>query len=459
MTRRLRRLVAALLIPFVLVWSIMIPRQAYAFAPVGAAPIAIVGTLAGGAVVPIVVGVAISGLAYLAFKDLVSLDEVRVPAREGTAGQVPAPSAPATAEPVSGGCMYNSPLGGTLNVSAQGFVDAKNTIAQSGGPSCQWFEVVSENASSCSLSYCQRSNPNIQACGGGGCSSYLAASGGSQLTCPSGYTSSSGSCVLSNARVAVSDGKTDYERSGMTLNAIAGDQGGSLSSTTMTSNSTNDTVAVSGKDSAGNPMQGKIIAKTGGGSLVELKVQKQTAEGISYIETQKIETDANGNTIASAKTASAGTLTYDPANKTYTETAAPVGTIAPSIGGQTGTGTVTFPSDYARQGEAGSAAQSITNTLGPKIDAITQTGADPADPTQPQESEFDQAFFQGTFTNLLGWQLPAHTSQCPTSAFTFDSTSYTIDSHCQLVTNHFSALSAVMSVVWTVLALFILLGA
>lgn len=120
---------------------------------------------------------------------------------------------------------------------------------------------------------------------------------------------------------------------------------------------------------------------------------------------------------------------------------------------------IEFPSDYARQGEAQSAADSINNALGPKLDKITQTGADPADPVQPLGSEFDQSFFNGTFANLLGWQLPAHSSQCPTSAFTFNSTSYTVDSHCQLVTNHFSALSAVMSVVWTILALFILLGA
>lgn len=120
---------------------------------------------------------------------------------------------------------------------------------------------------------------------------------------------------------------------------------------------------------------------------------------------------------------------------------------------------IDFPSDYARQGEAKTAADSINSTLGPKIDKITETGADPADPLQPQGSEFDQAFFQGTFTNLLGWQVPAHSSQCPTSGFTWNGQTYVMDSHCQLVTSHFSALAAVMAVVWTVIALFILLGA
>ena len=138
-------------------------------------------------------------------------------------------------------------------------------------------------------------------------------------------------------------------------------------------------------------------------------------------------------------------------------TAAPAPTKEASIANQPLN--VQFPSDYARQGEAQSAATSITDALGAKIDKITETGADPADPLQPATSEFDQAFFQGTFTNLLGWQLPGHSSQCPTSGFTWNGEAYVIDSHCQLVQDHFSALSTVMAVVWTVLALFILLGA
>lgn len=129
------------------------------------------------------------------------------------------------------------------------------------------------------------------------------------------------------------------------------------------------------------------------------------------------------------------------------------------VGSGGGTTTVQFPSDYSRAGEAGLAAQSINDALGPKLDKISETGTDPTDPAQPQGTEFDQAFFQGTFNSLLGWQMPAHASQCPTSSFDFNSQSYTINAHCQLVANHFSVLASVMSAVWTVLALFILLGA
>lgn len=259
-----------------------------------------------------------------------------------------------------------------------------------------------------------------------------------------------------NPQAAVQDYKQDFTRSGAVMSPISGDQVGALSATRLTTNSADDTVMVVGKDSAGNAMQGKVVALPGGGSRVELKTQKVDAGGQTYVETQTFQTSSAGDVVSATKTAAQTSLTYDPTTKTYTENPNPSGSYSPTPATQQ---EIVFPSDYARQGEAASAAQSISNTLGPKIDKITETGADPTDPTQPPGSEFDDAFFQGTFTNLLGWQLPAHTSQCPTSAFTFNSTSYTIDSHCQLVTNHFSALSAVMSVVWTVLALFILLGA
>lgn len=140
------------------------------------------------------------------------------------------------------------------------------------------------------------------------------------------------------------------------------------------------------------------------------------------------------------------------------QTAAPVApTTQASVGNQLEA--IQFPSDYARQGEAQAAADSINNALGPKLDKITETGADPADPVQPANSEFDQAFFQGTFTNLLGWQLPTHTSQCPTGSFDWLGQTFTMDSHCQLIADHFQAIAAAMAVVWTILALFILLSA
>lgn len=456
MAKRLRWLVSVLLLPFFVFWTVSAPRQAYAFAPVGAAPIAIVGTLASGIVVPVLVGVTISGLAYLAFKDLIGLGEVRVPAREGASGAVPAPAAVVSQPANAGSCSYSGPYGNVTGMAA--WISAQNVVSQSAGPSCQKFHAGTETAApTCSFTY------SIWSDGVSGCPGTLVGNyskgGGQTYSCPAGYTLVNTTCNLVNARAAVDDGKQDFTRSGGAFSPISDDLAGTLSGTRMTTNSANDTVAVSGKDANGNPVQGKIIAKADGGSKVEIKTQKVASNGSTYVETQNVETDSNGDVVSSNQTASAGSLSYDPSSKVYTEVAAPAGTLSPLTSGSGGTQTVTFPSDYARQGEAATAATSITTGLGPKLDAITQTGTDPADPLQPAQSEFDQSYFNGTFTNLLAWQLPAHTSQCPTSSFTWNSATYTIDAHCQLVSNHFSGFSSVMSVVWTIVALFVLLGA
>ncbi len=87
-----------------------------------------------------------------------------------------------------------------------------------------------------------------------------------------------------------------------------------------------------------------------------------------------------------------------------------------------------------------------------------------ADPTVPPGTAFDNAFFQGTFDGLKGWTVPAHTSNCPTA--TIDLTAVpavhrtlTLDYQCTLGETIRAPLSAVSIVVFTIMALFIVLGA
>lgn len=108
---------------------------------------------------------------------------------------------------------------------------------------------------------------------------------------------------------------------------------------------------------------------------------------------------------------------------------------------------IQFPSDYARQGEAQAAADSIKARL--------ENTQDINDPVMP--SEF--AHFGDTFNNLLGWQLPSHNSQCPTSSFQFLDNTYVIDTHCQLINDHFDLFRSVMAVVFVLLALFVVMRA
>lgn len=120
----------------------------------------------------------------------------------------------------------------------------------------------------------------------------------------------------------------------------------------------------------------------------------------------------------------------------------------------TGTGTGSWPDDYARQ----ATVASIDAGIAQLHQDLTRT-EDKADPDIPESSRFTDAFFSGTFDALKGWQLPGHTSQCPVGSFSWNSTTYAIDAHCQLVNDHFNALQAAMTVVWSLLALFIVLRA
>lgn len=128
-------------------------------------------------------------------------------------------------------------------------------------------------------------------------------------------------------------------------------------------------------------------------------------------------------------------------------------------GSGSGTGGATFPSDYARHGEATTAANGIKDAVGTlhgDLTGTTTTG-DPVEPTSG-----DMPGWGSTFSSLLGWQLPAHGSSCPTPSLDLAFMglgSHSMTMHCTLINNHFDALNAAMMVVWTVLALFVVLRA
>jgi hypothetical protein len=119
-------------------------------------------------------------------------------------------------------------------------------------------------------------------------------------------------------------------------------------------------------------------------------------------------------------------------------------------GGEPNTNPIEWPDDYARRGEAEDAADKI-------VDAVMGDGEDiPLDVTV---TDFDSSFFNGTFDNLSAWRVPNHSSQCPVGSFDVFDKTFLIDSHCALVQDYFSELSAAMIVVFSVLALFIVLRA
>jgi hypothetical protein len=169
---------------------------------------------------------------------------------------------------------------------------------------------------------------------------------------------------------------------------------------------------------------------------VVLRTVKLTSEAVPESVTETAVKDANADQVIASSTSNNG----DP-------------------------GTIVFPTDYARQGEAAAAA----NPLGVKLDTLhadlTQKVDGPADPTLPPTSDFEDGFFKGTFSKLLAWNLPPHTSTCPTTTMNLDffgrPLTLKMDEQCQLLNDPAVATVAAVSfdVSWLIAALFIVLWA
>lgn len=134
---------------------------------------------------------------------------------------------------------------------------------------------------------------------------------------------------------------------------------------------------------------------------------------------------------------------------------------APAADPGAGAGTITFPSDYARQGEAATAASTLASRLDVLHGDLSTTTAT-TDPAVPLVDEMPG--WGNTFTDLLSWQLPAHTSICPTPELDLSGVlgaghTYVMNSHCGLIQDNFGTFNAAMTVVWSMLALFIVLRA
>lgn len=281
------------------------------------------------------------------------------------------------------------------------------------------------------------------------------------VSCPNGYSLVSGGCNLSNPYAAVPDNKADYGRIGTTIAQKTGDDTptkvkGVVSQTSYA----NDTVSAVGTDGDGNPRQVSVQALSNGGSLITTRTQRVDANGNSYVENKIVQVSAAGAVNAVSTTSTAQRLEYNAANGSMTVTAAPTSTFAPAVAG-TGAASepIVFPSDYARAGEAVGAANLVNLHLGAKLDALVAESPAPADLELPVASQFDDAYFNGTFTNLLGWQLPAHSGQCPTSSMVFYGSTLVLDAHCAIIDQFAGVLATVATALWTIMALLIVLGA
>lgn len=116
--------------------------------------------------------------------------------------------------------------------------------------------------------------------------------------------------------------------------------------------------------------------------------------------------------------------------------------------------TQTYPTDYARQGEAGAAADRVVTELQDIKADMDKAPILPSEPVPPA-----MPWFGDTFDSLLSWTLPAHSSTCPTWDFSVFGTDFSMNQHCQIIEEYRQDFSAASVLVFLLIALFIVLGA
>lgn len=108
---------------------------------------------------------------------------------------------------------------------------------------------------------------------------------------------------------------------------------------------------------------------------------------------------------------------------------------------------INIPTDYARAGEAAIGAKTITDKL-----AETEPSTDLSEPvlTNPLSDYFNP---------LRAWSMPSVGGTCPFGGFDWNNTHYSFDAGCTLFNDNLTIIRGAMNVVYSLAALFIVLGA
>lgn len=258
-------------------------------------------------------------------------------------------------------------------------------------------------------------------------------------TCPSGYSLVSGNCNLTNPALV------KYEPDGVSTYVVGAD--GKFQPDPRDPD-------IPAANLSGITGQSSVTQKSADGKQTQTTTANPDGS-ISYQTTNEYydETDASTRQFTQNFTINnAGAVTNysssNPAIQVVNGVAQPVSS----------SNQVVFPSDYARTNEAQSAADTVNVKLDTLHDDLTDPGTPNSDPTVPDNGQYTD--FADTFSGLTGWSMPGHSSTCPIASFFSPwGTSYTFDSHCQLITDNWAVLQAAMTVVWTLAALFIVLKA
>jgi hypothetical protein len=466
---RLKLKLLRIFLPFFLVSSLIIPRPTYAIVPLIPFVFSAVSTtgLTFSAADLTGLAIALAGSVAIAYMSLTAPDgsQIRVPMQDASIHPsvvVPAPSAPATSTPIPSYTYNTGSAGGIYGTGSSAQAACQNIVAQNpvGFTLCSYSEtqcIIGQTAygsNTCSIGNITPAVSKNQ----------------TGTICPAGYTVSGSNCNLSNARAVTQDKAQDFTRNGAAYAPVSGDLVGTIVGIQGTTTGANDTLTFIGGQNAANdpyfpnlPAQAVFQALSNGGTSITYSYQAADSSGTSYVKSETINTASDGTVSSSSGTSTSGSLnTAAPASNGSLPTVAnPSGSIAANPS-STQPQSITFPSDYARTGEAAAAAVPVVNDLTQIHTDLTATQAAPADPALPQSGDFQSAFFNGTFSNLLSWA-PNLSGSCPTHDFSFtfygQTFAFTLNSHCQLLEDNRSTMSAIMVAAWTVAALFLVLGA
>lgn len=437
-------------------------RQAEAIVPLIALGVAAVTTAGITITAADVAGLAIAaaGMGALLYLKLTAPDgsAVAVPAQDASihpAAIVPVPSAPASASITPAPTIWAATYIGGGFTSTGAMVNACQVYMGAGSP-----YVCSYGAGDPWMTRTNTTNGTVD-------HTMLVSTSTGAPTCPVGYTvtgtAPNQTCNLSNARAVTQDNRQDYGRTGQVYAPYSGDLVGTVTGIAGVTSASGDSISFQGQGASGQNTSITVVATSGGGSIVTQTTQAVDTSGATYLKQSTITIGSDGSVVSTSSANLTGSLTGTTgANGGLTVAAAPATSIAASPTAQT-TSSVVFPSDYARSGEAATAANTITGTLAPRLDvignALTQTGT-VADPALPVVG--DMPVWGNTFTNLLSWTLPGHSSVCPQPSMDLSVMhlgTHTLSAHCNLLANNAAPLHSSMVLVFTIIALFIVLGA
>jgi len=188
--------------------------------------------------------------------------------------------------------------------------------------------------------------------------------------CPSGFVQSGSACILSDSRAAAQDARGDYTRQGGALVPPAATDADVADPASPTNAALKNTTPIAGgtgqrvigKDNSGNPLVVDIVPRADGGTTVTQSVPIVDANGNSGVRQNVLGIGSSGVIDSASQTTTNGSITF-PTDAAGQLTPAGVVVAAGTAAVATGAAGTTIPSDYARTGEAATAAATIATAL------------------------------------------------------------------------------------------------